>query len=354
MSGGPGGRDDEGPEDDPFAFAPDDHDARPGGSAAGDPAAEPDAPTPEDGARADADDPFAFPPDEAGVERPGEGAPDAERSAAGGPPARRGRRGRKGTVARRPLDDAETERVRTVADEAAAHARAVGARWLAVALAVLVALVVITTVTGGPDRDGGDVAAGERLPDFAAPLVSAPRPADDREDVNLATKDGQGDAGEVAACSIRNPAVVTSCGLLARGPLVLVVFSRGVDSCVRAIDELDAARRRHPGLQALAVSLLGDHGSTGETARDRRWTLPVAYDHDGALGQALGAPACPLVLFVARDGTVRQRIIGSLDPAALEAGIRRLLAPATPAAPATSTVSAAPTATTVDATAPGR
>lgn len=328
--------------DDPFAFAPDGEDRRTPG------------PTDDDGRPGHApDDPFAFPADEPGAPgvgpaaRPGDGDPAPTGPAA---PRRPGRR--KASVGRRALDDDETARVRTVAEDAAAHARAVGGRWLAVALAVLVVLVIVTTVTGGPDRDGGDVAAGERLPDFAAPLVSAPKL--DREDVNLATKDGQGEAGNTAACAIRDPSVVTSCGLLARGPLVLVLFSRGVDACVRAVDELEVVRRRHPGLQTLAVSLLGRHDTTGETARGRGWTLPVAYDRDGALGQVLGAPACPLVLFVRRDGTVRQRIIGTLDAGALERGVGRLLASRPPGASTTPADSTASPATTVDSTPPGR
>lgn len=294
------------------------------------------------------DDPFAFPSDD-GSSPPGDEPPtDTAAQGAAGParsggapvPASRSSRGRRRT--RRAADpsapaDERTTRARNVADEASAHARAVGARWLAGAVVVFLVLVVVTTVGGGPDGDGGDVAPGERLPDFAAPLVSQPRL--DAEDVNLATQDGQGEAGEKAACSIRNRSVVTSCGLLARGPLVVVVFSRGVDSCVRAVDLVDAERRRFPGLQALGVSLLGRHDTTGETARDRRWTLPVVYDRDGALGSVLGVPACPLVLFVRRDGTVDRRIIGDLDRAELVTAMRRLVAPP---APSGSTVDSAP------------
>lgn len=325
------------PEDDPFAFSDDDVGGdEPGASAtpSGD-----DRPAGEGPRRADGpDDPFAFPAEDGGP-APGDAASGAPAPA---PPPGRTRRGRRGT--RRPVpqdapEDDRTARMRNVADEASAHARAVGARWLVGAVVVFLVLVVFTTVSGGPDGDGGDVRPGERLPEFAAPLVSEPKLS--AEDVNLATKDGQGEAGEKAACSIRNRSVVTSCALLARGPLVVVVFSRGVGSCVEAVDAVDAERRRFPGLQALAVSLLGRHDTTGETARDRRWTLPVVYDRDGALGSVLGVPACPLVLFVRPDGTVDRRIIGELDRAELVAGMRRLVAPA-------------PGATTVDASPPGR
>jgi hypothetical protein len=327
-----GGRPPAGDDPDvPFAF-PDDGagDAAPP-SGAGGPAGRPPRGTGDPG------DPFAFPDDGAAPA----GDPEADGPAPAGPPART-RRGRRGT--RRPAgqgapEDEQAARMRNVADDASAHARAVGARWLVGAVVVFLVLVVITTVSGGPDGDGGDVQPGERLPEFAAPLVDQPKLS--AEDVNLATKDGQGEAGEKAACSIRNRSVVTSCALLARGPLVVVVFSRGVGSCVEAVDAVDAERRRFPGLQALAVSLLGRHDTTGETARDRRWTLPVVYDRDGALGSVLGVPACPLVLFVRPDGTVDRRIIGSLDRAELVAAMRRLVAPA-------------PGATTVDSAPPGR
>lgn len=331
-----GGRppgDDE-PEDDPFAFPEDD------GATSGDGA--PD----ERAAR----DPFAFPDDDATADdappsppgpSPSDAPPAASPARAQTPTtSRRTRRGARRAGERVPVEDERTARIRATADEASAHARAIGARWLAGAVVVFLILVVVTTVGGGPDGDGGDVRPGERLPDFAAPLVTEPRL--DAEDVNLAAEDGQGEAGNRAACSIRNRSVVTSCALLARGPLVVVVFSRGVDSCVRAVDLVDAERRRFPGLQALAVSLLGRHDSTGETARDRRWTLPVVYDRDGALGSVLGVPACPLVLFVRRDGTVDRRIIGDLDRAELVAAMRRLTTPPAPAG------------TTVDATSPGR
>ncbi|MSW50376.1 MAG: hypothetical protein F2817_05725 [Actinobacteria bacterium] len=302
-------------DEDPFAFGADAADA-------GTPGADGRPQRDGDG------DPFAFAPD------PEDGGPtgDADGPAGGRRPRRR--------PAADVAADAEAERlerVRLTAEEASERARSIGVRWLAVALIAFVVIIGVTTIAGGRDEQGGDVAAGETLPPFAAPLVSQPRL--ENEDVNLARRDGQGEAGNTAACSIRNRSVVTSCALLERGPLVLVLFSRGIDACVGAVDLLDAARARYPGLGTLAVSLLGRHDSTGQTARDRRWTLPVVYDRDGALASVLGAPACPLVLFVRPDGTVQQRIIGGLDRAELDRGIRDLL---TPPAGTTTAVDGAP------------
>ncbi|WP_026912890.1 hypothetical protein [Patulibacter minatonensis] len=332
-------RSEDGGNEDPFAF-PDD--SRPSGGGPGDHRAR------DAGGTAD-EDPFAFP----GSEGPADDRPDAAPGATDGPavapvgaddttaaaPSRRRRRGRP-SAARR--SDDEAARIRAAAEAASARAQAVGVRWLAVAGIVLVLLVGVTTLIGGRDGGptGGDVAAGEQLPDFAAPLATAPKL--DRDDVNVAQKDGQGEAGKYAACSIRNPSVVTSCALLDRGPLVLVLFSRGVQQCVDAVDLLDRERRRFPTLQTLAVATLGQHDATAETAASRRWTLPVAYDRDRGFSALLGAPACPLVLFVRRDGTVEKRIIGRLSTDALVRAMRGLAR------------SAAPPTTTVDATPPGR
>jgi hypothetical protein len=310
---GPGGTDDEptppgGGSDDPFAF-------------------------PEDGP---APDPDAHPDDPAPGTDADEEAP-ADRRPPSAPPAPRRRRRRSA-----PRSDDEAARIRAAAEAASARAQAVGVRWLAVAGIVLVLLVGVTTLLGGRDGgpSGGDVAAGEQLPDFAAPLATAPKL--EKDDVNVAQEDGQGEAGRYAACSISNPSVITSCALLRRGPLVLVLFSRGVGRCVDAVDRIDRERRRFPALRALAVAVGGGHDATAETVATRHWSLPVAYDRDQGLAALLGAPACPLVLFVRPDGTVQKRIIGRLDTDDLASAMRALTLPV-----------AAPT-TTVDSTPPGR
>ncbi|MEV4420508.1 hypothetical protein AB0L40_11105 [Patulibacter sp. NPDC049589] len=319
------------PPEDPFAFPEDDADARKAADA------------PDPGA---AEDPFAFPEDDADAREAADAPAPGDTPEAGDDdlpvPAgrRRGRRRRSGTVAPARTDE-ESARIRRAAEAASQRAQAVGVRWLAVAGIALVVLAGLTTLLGG-DRGptGGDVQPGERLPVFAAPLATQPKLAHD--DVNLADADGQGERGDKAACSVTTPSAITSCALLRRGPLVLVLFSRGVAQCVDAVDELERARRRFPSLQTLAVATLGQHDDTAETVRARGWTLPVAYDRDRGLSALLGAPACPLVLFVRQDGTVAQRIIGRLRPEALVRGMEDLAR------------AAAPPATTVDSTPSGR
>ncbi len=215
-------------------------------------------------------------------------------------------------------------------------ARASGNRWWA-AIVVLVLIIVggsLLTLYNG--RSGSPaVGPGDSLPPFAAPLATAPKLEHDA--VNYAAHADEGEAGRVPACSIDNPSVITSCALLDTGPLVLMMFGNGIDECVRAVDDLNRLRTRYPGLQTLAVAIGGDHAKTRETVRNRRWTLPVAYDRDGGLSSRLGAPACPFVLFVAPDGTVELRLFGSVSADELDQAMRDLAADAARSAPTATT-----------------
>jgi hypothetical protein len=202
-------------------------------------------------------------------------------------------------------------------------ARASGNRWW-IAIAVLVLVVVggsLLTLYNG--RSGSPaVGPGDLLPPFAAPLATEPKLEHDA--VNYAATGDEGEAGRVPACSVANRSVVTSCRLLDEGPLVLMMFATGVDECVRAVDDLDRLRASYPAVRTLAVAIGGEHDKTATAVRDRRWTLPVAYDRDGGLSARLGAPACPFVLFVAADGTVRQRLFGGVTADELARATREL------------------------------
>lgn len=267
----------------------------------------------------DAADGFGFAPDERD-----------QREAAGhvGPPA----------SVTPSLDDLGAEAVET--------ARATGNRWWA-AIVVLVLVVVggsLLTLYNG--RSGSPaVDPGEPLPPFAAPLATEPKLEHDA--VNYAEHADEGEAGRVPACSVDDRSVITSCALLDRGPLVLMMFAGGIDACVSSVDDLNRLRARYPQVQTLAVAIGGEHDKTAKIVRDRRWTLPVAYDRDGGLSSRLGSPSCPFVLFVAPDGTVRERLFGGeYTQEQLEVGMRDL---ATETRRATSTV---PTPRTPSA--PGR
>ena len=72
----------------------------------------------------------------------------------------------------------------------------------------------------------------------------------------------------------------------------------------------------------------GSHAATAKAVRKHGWTIPVAYDADGAVGGLYGVTACPLLELVDRGGTVAQRLIGEhwIGRRALAARVRALLA----------------------------
>jgi hypothetical protein len=63
--------------------------------------------------------------------------------------------------------------------------------------------------------------------------------------------------------------------------------------------------------------------------RAHGWTIPVAYDADGAVGALYGVTACPLYELTYRGGTVADRLVGEhwLKEGALAARVRALLGP---------------------------
>jgi hypothetical protein len=61
--------------------------------------------------------------------------------------------------------------------------------------------------------------------------------------------------------------------------------------------------------------------------RTHHWTIPVAYDADGAVGGAYAVEVCPMLVLARRGGTVSDVLIGKhwLNRAALAARVRTLL-----------------------------
>jgi peroxiredoxin len=114
-----------------------------------------------------------------------------------------------------------------------------------------------------------------------------------------------------------------------RGSLVLAFFVTNSSQCEREVDTMQALARR-PELrrvQFAAVAVNGSHAATARAVRAHGWTIPVAYDADGAVGSLYGVTACPLLELADRGGTVAQRLIGEhwLNHDALAARVAALL-----------------------------
>jgi peroxiredoxin len=185
-----------------------------------------------------------------------------------------------------------------------------------IGFALVVALSVYLFVNHRASSTTG-VTAGHRLHWFAAPL---------------ATSDLRGAANLRPECTLaaHDPRALNLCIDARRGPIVLSLFVLGGGPCERQVDVLQTLSRRFAdsSVQFLAVALNAGQSATAKTVRAHHWTIPVAYDEDGRVGDQYGVVACPMVELARRGGVVVDRLIGNRwdNAAALEPRVRALVA----------------------------
>ncbi len=159
-------------------------------------------------------------------------------------------------------------------------------------------------------------AVGHQLPYFAAPL---------------ATSTLQGDANLNPPCTLarHDPRALNVCLIVRRRALVLGFFATGSKTCEREVGTLQqVAGGLAPGAVPFAAVAVGSsHADTRKAARARHWTIPVAYDADGAVGAAYDVQVCPMVELIRRGGVVAAVLIGNhwLSSSALSRRVRALL-----------------------------
>jgi hypothetical protein len=181
-------------------------------------------------------------------------------------------------------------------------------------LVIVIVVSVVSFLQRGVVSTG--VPAHQRLRYFAAPLASS----------NL-----NGDANvDHPTCSLarHDPRALNVCLLVGRGPLVLAFFATGAKPCIAEVDAMQVVSRELPSVQFAAVAVAASHAATARLVRANGWTIPVAYDADGAVGYQYGVDVCPLVELAYRGGVVERRLIGEhwSQPPALAGQVRALLA----------------------------
>lgn len=182
------------------------------------------------------------------------------------------------------------------------------------ALALVIGFVLYTLSSHRPGTAG--VPAGQPLHFFAAPLAAS-------------TLNGDANLNPPCTLARHDPRALNVCLLAKRGALVLAFFVTNSSKCEQQVDTMQAlsGRRALRGAQFAAVAVNASHAATAKMVRAHGWTIPVAYDADGAVGGLYGVTACPLLELVDRGGTVAQRLIGEhwIQSAALAARVRALL-----------------------------
>ena len=189
--------------------------------------------------------------------------------------------------------------------------------WAVGVLAVALVIGFLLYALSSHNNSGtAGVPAGGQLHFFAAPLAAS-------------TLNGDANLNPPCTVARHDPRALNVCLLTKRGPLVLAFFVTSSSQCEHQVDTMQALAGQ-PGLrrvQFAAVAVNGSHAAVAKAVRRHGWTIPVAYDADGAVGGVYGVTACPLLELADRGGTVAQRLIGEhwLNQGALAARVRTLV-----------------------------
>ncbi len=179
----------------------------------------------------------------------------------------------------------------------------------ALGLALVAAFSIYLFVNGSPSAPG--IAAGRALPRFVAPLASA--------DLDVP-------ANTDPRCNPARPARrgLNVCG---RRAMVLTLFAAGAPVCVQSVQALETIAPRFPSVQFAAVAVGASKSQTEKLVRAHGWSIPVAYDSDGAVAVLYNVSVCPLIELARAGGTVAGRLIGQgwNNPVRLAGAVARLL-----------------------------
>ena len=172
-------------------------------------------------------------------------------------------------------------------------------RWAigVIGLAIVIGVSIYQFATHGTGTTG--VAPGHRLHWFAAPLADT----DLRGDPNLRPP---------CSAAAHDPRALNLCLDAHRSAVVVSFFVPASGACVRQVDALQALSRRYPAsrVRFAAIAIHASQRTTARLVHSHHWTIPVAYDDDGSVGDEYGVVTCPMAELASRGGIVRDRLIG--------------------------------------------
>jgi thiol-disulfide isomerase/thioredoxin len=199
---------------------------------------------------------------------------------------------------------------------------------------LLLALVVIGTLSTLGNSDHGvlglnETDVDEPLAEFAVPVAASSLEGD----ANVAQDDCETDTlpcpsqrRRTPACRVRLRDAIRVCDYFDR-PLVLSFwFDRGGD-CEDQQDVVSEVSRSYRGrVNFVSVDVRDSRDDVRDLVRERRWRMPVGYDHDGAVASLYRIGGCPTLVYAYPGGILESASIGELDRAELAAKVDALLA----------------------------
>jgi hypothetical protein len=151
--------------------------------------------------------------------------------------------------------------------------------WVVGVAALIVIVVVAFNSLPNAGRGYRGPEEGERLPVFAAPLVTSEADGD----ANIKQDADDDDTGnETPACEVELPGIVTACELFREKPLVLAL-AVPADDCEDQLEAMEELSRDRPDLQFAAVVSGRSHETAREVVERTGVTFPVAVDRDLAV-----------------------------------------------------------------------
>ena len=196
-----------------------------------------------------------------------------------------------------------------------------------------VAILVVALINGVPGGNQGTLGLDEQparwaLPEFAVPDAAGELEGDAnvaQDDCSVAALPCPADSRRTSACQVRTAGAIRVCDLFDRPSLISFWFSKGGD-CVDQQDVVSRVYSRYRGrVDFLSLDIRDDRDTVRDLIRERRWTMPVGYDRDGAVASLYRVGGCPTFAYVYPGGTLQSASIGNLDGAELSERIERLL-----------------------------
>ena len=204
---------------------------------------------------------------------------------------------------------------------------------IVVGLIFLAVIVVATVNTIGGGNGNRTLGLDELPPRWPLPEFAVPEGAGQLEgDANIAQDDCETsaipcpqDSRRTPACRVELAEAIRVCDLFER-PLVISFWFTKSDGCVEQQDLVDEVFRRYRGrVGFLSLDIRDDRDELRDLIRQRRWTMPVGFDRDGAVASLYGIGLCPTFAYVYPGGTLESASVGELTAAQLSRRVDHLL-----------------------------
>jgi hypothetical protein len=195
----------------------------------------------------------------------------------------------------------------------------------------VIAVATINTVKGG---GGGETLGLDQLPErwplpeFAVPAGAGKLEGDanvSQDDCETAAIPCPEDSQRAPACRIETGEAIRVCDFFGR-PLVISFWFSKDDGCVAQQDLVERTYRRYRDrVGFLSLDIRDDRDTLRRLIDERKWSMPVGFDRDGAVASLYGIGGCPTFAYVYPGGTLQSASAGELTEPALSDHVERLL-----------------------------